>query len=330
MQVTHSTTIGWPWFGIGKIRYHVTETGYYTMWMLFLTTKFAVGFHVGGTSRMSEEEEKELLNGESNESPAGKTDAERDDHCVFRFQNGEWVHKCVNRCQVAKQESECDFIDWELTRQSREEAADEEMFAECLGEQQTSEKADKGELPDDIDYDRAESSMRAFEVPTSTARAASEERETSDATGPTEPHDEEYTPDPSTLRPCCKCGTMLESASFKEGDWECLQPYRGGEIQLLFGFGSTKFDCQLEGTVFRGIICDDCAEKLVPNMFLASESRFPFHGDSRGFNRELPREFKAQASEQAWQPPTLSRWQASHVTLTTRITQSNVLRRTNY
>lgn len=170
MQVTHSTTIGWHWFGIGKIRYHVTETGYYTMWMLFLTTKFAVGFHVGGTSRMSEEEEKELLNGESNESPAGKTDAERDEPCVFKFQNGEWIHKCVNRCQVARQE---EFIDWELSRQSSEEAADEEMFSEHLAEQQ--------EIPDDIDYDRAESSLRAFGVMTSTARAASEEKDAREA-----------------------------------------------------------------------------------------------------------------------------------------------------
>ena len=166
MQVTHSVTIGWPWFGIGKIRYHVTETGYYTMWMLFLTTKFAIGFHVGGTSRMSEEEEKELLSGESSEPPAGNEDSERDEPCVFKFQNGEWIHKCVNRCQVAKQE-EC--IDWELSRQSRDEADDEEMFADHLAEQQ--------ELPGDIDYDRAESSMRAFEVLTSTARAASEGRE---------------------------------------------------------------------------------------------------------------------------------------------------------
>ena len=188
MQVTHSVTIGWPWFGIGKIRYHVTETGYYTMWMLFLTTKFAVGFHVGGTSRMSEEEEGgDPI--EAAKSPAGKIDAERDEPCVFKFQNGELVHKCINRCQVAKQESECDFIDWELTRQSREEAADEEMFAECIGEQQTSVESSgeasvessqselPGELPDNIDYDRAESSMRAFEVLTSTALAASEEME---------------------------------------------------------------------------------------------------------------------------------------------------------
>ncbi len=181
MQVTHSTTIGWPWFGVGKIRYHVTETGYYTMWMLFLTTKFAIGFHVGGTSRLSEEEENELLSGESNEPPAGKVDAERDEPCVFRFQNGEWVHKCVNRCQVAQPESECEFIDWELARQSREEAADEEMFTEHIADHLAEQLPEQQELPDNIDYDRAESSMRAFEVLTSTARAASEERDAREA-----------------------------------------------------------------------------------------------------------------------------------------------------
>ena len=136
MQVTHSVTIGWPWFGIGKIRYHVTETGYYTMWMLFLTTKFAVGFHVGGTSRMSEEDEQELA-------------------------------------------------DWELSRQSREESADEEMFAEHLAEQREPAEEIREQLnrefPDDIDYDtdldRAVSGRMVLQLMTSTARAASEERE---------------------------------------------------------------------------------------------------------------------------------------------------------
>lgn len=64
-------------------------------------------------------------------------------------------------------------------------------------------------------------------------------------------------------KPCVICGTELECAV---GDWDSYQPYNGGEIQLIFGFGSCKFDLEMSNTVFRGIICDDCAEKLVPKM----------------------------------------------------------------
>lgn len=79
----------------------------------------------------------------------------------------EWCEKRESelRTEKAKEKSNEEFTDWELSRQSREEAADEEMFAE------------QQEIPDDIDYDRAESSLRAFGVMTSTARAASEEKD---------------------------------------------------------------------------------------------------------------------------------------------------------
>ena len=51
MRVERSVVLGWTWLGIGMVRCHVSESSWYTMWMLFLTTKFAVGFHVGGVSR---------------------------------------------------------------------------------------------------------------------------------------------------------------------------------------------------------------------------------------------------------------------------------------
>lgn len=51
MRVERACTFGFSWLGVGMVRLHVTDNSYYTMWMLFLTTKFAIGFHVGGCSR---------------------------------------------------------------------------------------------------------------------------------------------------------------------------------------------------------------------------------------------------------------------------------------
>jgi len=69
-------------------------------------------------------------------------------------------------------------------------------------------------------------------------------------------------------RPCVLCGKLLECAV---DDWDTFQSYGGGEIQLLFGYGSRKFDLSMEGTVFRGLVCDECAEKIVPKMELLEE-----------------------------------------------------------
>jgi hypothetical protein len=51
MRVERSVVFGWTWFGIGMVRYHVSESSRYTMWMLFLTNKFAIGFHFLGVNR---------------------------------------------------------------------------------------------------------------------------------------------------------------------------------------------------------------------------------------------------------------------------------------
>ena len=62
---------------------------------------------------------------------------------------------------------------------------------------------------------------------------------------------------------CVMCGKMLDCAVY---DWSTFQPYGGGEISLHFGFGSLKFDSDIDDTQLRGIICDDCAEPLVTKM----------------------------------------------------------------
>ncbi len=95
---------------------------------------------------------------------------------------------------------------------------------------------------------------------------------------------------PRNKRPCAVCGTMLERA-IPHGDWKDCQPHDGGEIKLIFCYGSTKFDMALEGTVFRGLICDGCAERIIPNLFLDTQTDYPFHGDRRAFNRTLPKKF---------------------------------------
>lgn len=63
-------------------------------------------------------------------------------------------------------------------------------------------------------------------------------------------------------RPCVICGKELESVV---DDWEQYQPHEGGEIQLIFAFGSCR-----DGDTYRGVICDDCGKKLALNMDLQS------------------------------------------------------------
>lgn len=45
MRFEHSVVLGWTWFGIGRVRLLPTETTQYTIWLVFLTNKFAVGIH---------------------------------------------------------------------------------------------------------------------------------------------------------------------------------------------------------------------------------------------------------------------------------------------
>ncbi len=60
---------------------------------------------------------------------------------------------------------------------------------------------------------------------------------------------------------CVICGQHLEWCSERT-----MQPYCGGEVRFIFSYGSTKFDKHMYGTVFNGVICDDCAERCMHNM----------------------------------------------------------------
>ena len=66
------------------------------------------------------------------------------------------------------------------------------------------------------------------------------------------------------FKPCIICDEKLESVD--PDSWESMQPYDGGEVRFIFCYGSKKFDDNFGSTVFRGVICDDCAEKLVNKM----------------------------------------------------------------
>ncbi len=70
---------------------------------------------------------------------------------------------------------------------------------------------------------------------------------------------------PDDTKPCVICGKPLECA-LPDNDWSTYQAYGGGEIRLFFAWGSFKFDLNMHGTQFRGLICDECGEKLVPKM----------------------------------------------------------------
>lgn len=62
-------------------------------------------------------------------------------------------------------------------------------------------------------------------------------------------------------KPCFICGTLLEDILDMEhrqdNPWKGMQPYYGGEVRLMFSYGSTKFD----PATFKGLICDDCTKK---------------------------------------------------------------------
>jgi len=71
--------------------------------------------------------------------------------------------------------------------------------------------------------------------------------------------------------PCVLCDKVLEEIS--DGSIErTRQPYAGGEIQFLFSYGSTKFDDNINSTIFAGLICDDCGEKYVKKMTRLTEN----------------------------------------------------------
>lgn len=70
---------------------------------------------------------------------------------------------------------------------------------------------------------------------------------------------------------CCTCGKQMELVNDNPG-----QPYDGGDIKITFSFGSAKFDTHIGCTVYDGLICDDCAEKLVSRMRMRG---YDMHGE---------------------------------------------------
>jgi len=64
-------------------------------------------------------------------------------------------------------------------------------------------------------------------------------------------------------KPCIFCDKQLEPAL---EDWTYMQPSGGGEVQFIFGYGSRKFDLTVEPTVFKGVICDQCASRYIERM----------------------------------------------------------------
>lgn len=65
-----------------------------------------------------------------------------------------------------------------------------------------------------------------------------------------------------STKPCIICDKDLDSAVATD-DWTTWQPSAGGEVQLIFSYGSEKFDLDMNATKFRGVVCDDCAEKIM-------------------------------------------------------------------
>lgn len=64
-------------------------------------------------------------------------------------------------------------------------------------------------------------------------------------------------------KPCVMCTAPLEPAL---DTWETLQPWGGGEVNLVFGYGSNALDLSSGVTVFKGVICDSCALRLIDRM----------------------------------------------------------------
>ena len=43
--------VGWPWFGLGRIRNYVDNRNWVTFWVVCLTNKLAIGIKLGGKKK---------------------------------------------------------------------------------------------------------------------------------------------------------------------------------------------------------------------------------------------------------------------------------------
>jgi len=97
---------------------------------------------------------------------------------------------------------------------------------------------------------------------------------------------------------CAQCQTKLESAC---GEGDTMQPYGGCEVQIIAAYGSAKFDDCLLGRKFRGVICDNCLEKILPRLHAHNEdSRLLSDCGNFSRTRESTRECKCDACTLWW------------------------------
>lgn len=75
-----------------------------------------------------------------------------------------------------------------------------------------------------------------------------------------------------SIYPCLICERPLPAV---DPNFEQYQPDGGGEMMLIFGYGSSKFDESPGSTVFTGIVCDSCAADFVPRMY---KTRYDLQG----------------------------------------------------
>lgn len=64
-------------------------------------------------------------------------------------------------------------------------------------------------------------------------------------------------------KPCVVCKKRLDPVN---GDWDKYQPYQGCELKIIGSYGTdvSAFDKNGPGpTIYRGVICDDCALNFV-------------------------------------------------------------------
>jgi len=65
------------------------------------------------------------------------------------------------------------------------------------------------------------------------------------------------------IKKCIICKKELESIY---SNWDTMQPYGGGKVCFIFSYSSRKFYLYMGTTKYRGVICDDCATKLIDEM----------------------------------------------------------------
>lgn len=64
-------------------------------------------------------------------------------------------------------------------------------------------------------------------------------------------------------KPCIICDVQLYPTFYEDG-WKHMQPNGGGEVKFIFAYGSMLDD--LPSAIYSGVICDECANKVIHKM----------------------------------------------------------------